>query len=145
MYAGGELSRAYAVGAHVALGKGLFDLVIPGDIVRTGMDDICHVLLAELFDLVGHQHGTGLGILDHGAGHGHVGDAVAALGREKVPDHIALLVQMLVKTNDLVVVGVQIRRILMAPPLLGLVGGQIVPFLAGKLTAAACRAACGID
>ena len=150
--AGGQHPGSDAVGAHVALGKGLFDLVIPGDIVRTGMDDICHVLLAELFDLVGHQHGTGLGILDHGAGHGHVGhvhadgrDAVAALVREKVPDHIALLVQMLVKTNDLVVVGVQIRRILMAPPLLGLVGGQIVPFLAGKLTAAACRAACGID
>ena len=116
------------------------------------MDDVCHVLLAELLDLVGHQHGTGLGILDHGAGNGHVGhvhadgrDAVAALVREEVPDHIALLVQMLVETNDLVVVGVQIRRILMAPPLLGLVGGQIVPFLAGKLTAAACRATCGID
>ena len=51
--AGGQHPGSDAVGAHVALGKGLFDLVIPGDIVRTGMDDVCHVLLAELLDLVG--------------------------------------------------------------------------------------------
>ena len=63
------------------------------------MDDVCHVLFTELPDLVGHQHGAGLGILDHGAGHGHVGhihadgrDTVTALVREEVPDHIALLV-----------------------------------------------------
>ena len=65
---------------------------------------------------------------------------MAALFREEIPAHHAVFVHIVVESDDFVVIRVQIRRILMRTGLLGFIGRQIMPVLAGELAAAAGRA-----
>ena len=70
---------------------------------------------------------------------------MAALIGKEVPDHVALIIKIFVKTHNLEIVGVQIRRILVRAELLGVVGRQIMPFLTGQLAATTCRAPRGVN
>ena len=59
---------------------------------------------------------------------------MTALVREEIPAD-KTVIEMFVETNDFVVIGIQIRRILVRSPLPRVVGREFVPFLAGDLTA----------
>jgi len=62
---------------------------------------------------------------------------VTALVREKVPPDLTVF-KMLIESDELIVVCIQILRILMAAPFVlgGLVGRQLMPLLAGDLATA---------
>ena len=148
-HAHGLKSCGNAVYAHVALCQHLGLFVVPGNVVRTGLDDRFNVGRSKLGAFFRDEHGTGGLVLNHGTGNGQIGEihadggqAVAALVGEEVPHHIARIVEMLVEADDFKVVGIEIRGILMGAPLLGDVGGQVVPLLACQLAAAAGRAPC---
>jgi hypothetical protein len=68
---------------------------------------------------------------------------MAALIREKVPDHAAF-VFVLTEAYELVVIGIQVRRVLVRTALLGFNGRKPVPFLARDLAPPAGRAPGGV-
>jgi hypothetical protein len=67
----------------------------------------------------------------------------ALVGKEIPTDGIAF--QVFGKTYELIVVGIQIRWILMGPRLSGFIGRQFVPLLAGHLATPARRTPGRID
>ena len=151
VYAHGFEVGLDAVDAHVALDHQACAGVAARDVVGTGLAHFLELALGQARGLGRVDDGPGVLVDEARAFHvgiGHFqagrGQAMAALVREEVPlDHAVDLV--LGEAHQFIVVRVQVGRILMRARLLGLVGNQAVPFLAGHLAAAAGRAPCGVN
>ena len=150
--ADGHHAGLQPVDAIVALGE-LAGFVVPaGDVVRADLTDGLAVFGAQGSRAIREEHGTCLGVLDDGSLKHHVGhvlagrnEAVTALFGEEVPVNDLVLIEMFAEADNLEIVGVQVRGVLMGTCLLGLICRKVVPLFASDLTAPTCSTPCCIN
>jgi hypothetical protein len=114
----------------------------PGDVEGTCFDN---VLSVGLFKFVRIKNGTALSIDDDASWSivfcclltGGL-NTMPALVRKEIPNRFVVRSQMLLESNHLVSIKAQVLRVLITPPIHRLCGRQLIPLLAGNLTAPAC-------